>query len=204
MAGSLTRRKKKSCCALSTFRFLVCICNITFCAQFVHAFQVSPGFQHHGIKNRGLATSCGRVLAMKEEGWFPNPVKAIGKLLGKDKKKDEITTTERRTEPVNDVNSAIDTLLKDAPLPVKLAGGLIKGIAGMAGSMMAETRNDVEEVLDEMNRALRFDPNVQALLGEGAQCGLVLSQSYSSSNINGRVSKQLFLQVQVAGARGAG
>mmetsp|Transcript_9042 Transcript_9042/g.11759 ORF Transcript_9042/g.11759 Transcript_9042/m.11759 type:complete len:256 (-) Transcript_9042:324-1091(-) len=139
-------------------------------------------------------------ILMKEgdEGFFK---KTLGSIFGGKGKSDSLAPTRKRK---SELDSAIDTLLKDAPLPVKIAGGLIKGVAGVMGAMVAETQDDVALVLDEAEKAMRFDPKVESILGNQVRCSSPFSQSYSSMNINGKVSKQISLQVGIEGSKASG
>ncbi len=94
----------------------------------------------------------------------------------------------------------LDALLKDAPLPVKLIGGMLKPLAGMMGDMIAEGAEDANDLLAEAGSALRSDPQVRDLLGSDVEIGAVFSSM--SSNVNG--VKTMQLQAQCAGSKGSG
>ena len=78
------------------------------------------------------------------------------KAAGGDKKKKEQSA----------LTTGLDSLLKDAPLPVKVLGGLMKPLIGQMGEMIAESQADGDELLNEAQSALRADPRVVALLGD--------------------------------------
>jgi len=170
-----------------------------FQKQYVSSFLA---IQKHTFlrESRNCAPETYRTLRM---GIFPNPVEAIQKFFKGDKKNDSQKELVRREEQKR-FDSAIDNFLKDAPFPAKIAGELIKGVGGMVAGMAAETRNDVAEVLLEAERSLRLDSEAVDLLGTEIRCGAPFSQSYSSTSINGKVSKQIILQVPVQGTKGAG
>jgi len=138
-------------------------------------------------------TSAHRMIPRRHAGCtlLENP---LANFFGNDKKKkkeDALTT-------------GLDTLLKDAPLPVKIMGSLIKPLVGQLGSMIAEGQADGDELLAEAQSALRGDPRVASIMGEGIEVGAVFSTASSSSNVNGIVNKDIRLQAQCTGARGSG
>ena len=97
-------------------------------------------------------------------------------------------------------SKGIDDVLRDAPLPVKLMGGLMKPVIGAVSDMLADSQQDADELLAIAERALRSDPAVQDLIGTNAEIGDVFSSS--SSNMNGAKSMQL--QCQCTGSAGSG
>uniref|UniRef100_A0A6T8BWP4 Plastid lipid-associated protein/fibrillin conserved domain-containing protein n=1 Tax=Prymnesium polylepis TaxID=72548 RepID=A0A6T8BWP4_9EUKA len=94
--------------------------------------------------------------------------------------------------------TGLDALVKDAPLPVKLAVGLMKPLVGALESTMRESAADADDLLEEAGRRLRLDTR----LG-GAQLGRVFSTSSSSSSINGVTQKRINLQCELVGASGS-
>ena len=91
-------------------------------------------------------------------------------------------------------------MLTGAPLPVKLAFGLMKPLVGMLETAIAETQDDADALLGEAQNALRVDAQATAMLGSDISIGAVFSSA--SSNINGLKSVQL--QCQCAGSTGSG
>ena len=109
--------------------------------------------------------------------------------------------------------ATIDQALVGAPLPAKmLANLLIKPLANSLAAAISQGADDANDLVEEAVRALQRDPEVAAALGvsSGAiEAGPIFSSMGGSSNINGRVSKSLSLQFQLAGgavaaARGQG
>ena len=101
-------------------------------------------------------------------------------------------------------NNVIDELLKDAPLPVKAFGQLMKPLAGAMETMIKEGAADQDAILQEAQSALRADQRVVQLLGEGVEIQGVFSSSSSSSSMNGQVTKNIMLQAQVQGSFNSG
>jgi len=111
---------------------------------------------------------------------------------------------EEKKEAQKEVNQAIDTLLKDAPLPFKLAAPFMKSVAGMVQTSLAESQSEIKEVVELTRQALSSDPQAKALLGSQIMCDAPFSSSFSSVDINGQVSKQIQLGFQVQGSSGSG
>ena len=101
-------------------------------------------------------------------------------------------------------NNVIDELLKDAPLPVKALGQIMKPLAGAMETMIKEGAADQDAILQEAQSALRADQRVVQLLGEGVEIQGVFSSSSSSSSMNGQVTKNIMLQAQVQGSFNSG
>ena len=96
--------------------------------------------------------------------------------------------------------AGMDALLKDAPLPVKMLGGLMKPLVEGLGSALAEAQDAAEELRLEAQGALRADARVASLLGSEVVIGATFSQA--SSNVNG--AQSITLQCQLSGSGGAG
>lgn len=92
----------------------------------------------------------------------------------------------------------VDQILKDAPLPVKILGGMLKPLVGAFEGMIRESAADADDLLFEAGRRLRLDPRTKDL-----SLGSVFSSASSSSSINGVVQKQVSLQCQVMSQNGA-
>ena len=103
-------------------------------------------------------------------------------------------------EPESALTNGMDELLKDAPLPVKVLGGIVKPLIAGLGAALRESQAQSESLLQEAQGALRADSRVASLLGGDVVVGATFSQS--SSNVNGAVS--LALQCQLSGKSGEG
>ena len=93
------------------------------------------------------------------------------------------------------LSNGLDELLKDAPLPVKLAAQLAKPLIGALEVALKEGAADSEALLDSAQSALERDARVTALLGPDVQIGGVFSTA--SSNMNGQ--KMIQLQFSLSG-----
>ena len=98
------------------------------------------------------------------------------------------------------LSTGLDAITRDAPLPVKLAVGLMKPLVGALEAAIVEGQEDADALLIEAQSALRLDNRATAMLGADIQTGAVFSSA--SSNLNGQKSIQL--QCQCAGSSGSG
>ena len=100
---------------------------------------------------------------------------------GDDKKKEESALT-----------TGMDALLKDAPLPVKILGGMMKPVVAAMGNAIQESQAQGDLLLQEAGSALRADSRVTSILGTDVEIGAAFSTS--SSNMNG--ASTIMLQCQ--------
>jgi len=98
-------------------------------------------------------------------------------------------------------DALIDSMLKDAPLPIKALGGLFKGVASMAVKAVEGMAADSAAVVDAVERALKFSPEAVDALGDTIECGMPLSTSMSS--VQGAASTAN-VQLPVTGSMGSG
>lgn len=92
----------------------------------------------------------------------------------------------------------MDSLLADAPLPVKLAAGMLKPLVTAFEGVMRESVADADDLLLDADRRLKQDARTATL-----SLGSVFSSASSSSSINGVVRKQITLQCQVIDRNGS-
>lgn len=111
---------------------------------------------------------------------------------------------EKKKKEGGALTTGLDALLKDAPLPMKALGMLMKPLAQGLETMIAEGAADQDELLNEAQSALRADPRAASLLGDGATIDAVFSTSSSSSSVNGVTRKMIMLQAQASGPAGSG
>jgi hypothetical protein len=128
-----------------------------------------------------------RSLVNGVTGALSNALKPFTGLLKPDKKK------------INSSEALVDKMLKDAPLPVRLFGGLMKGIVGMASEAMKSAAGDIERIREEAKRVLVMDSDVLSELGRDLELDSPFSQSFSSASINGRTTKRISLQMPIRG-----
>ena len=98
------------------------------------------------------------------------------------------------------LSNGLDELTRNAPLPVKLAVGMLKPLVGILETAIAEGQADADEMLFEAQNSLRLDSRATAMLGSDITIGPVFSSA--SSNVNGMKAMQL--QCQCTGTAGTG
>jgi hypothetical protein len=108
----------------------------------------------------------------------------------------------------DEVKGSLAEMLKDAPLPVRMIGGMIAPLMStvMSGLVesMAEQQATVESVLKDARSYLTADSGVASIIGEPIQLGEPFSQSASTTSINGQRTSRLELAFPVTGPLGSG
>jgi hypothetical protein len=121
---------------------------------------------------------------------------------------EEKTKLARKKEYRDQVSGGLDSMLKDAPLALRMMGKLVSPlVSSMASTLadtMAEQQRTTEGVMDDAREYLMGDPAVSQLLGGSIQLGPPFSQSSSSSNINGQMNTRLELVMPIQGSKGSG
>mmetsp|Transcript_16554 Transcript_16554/g.35788 ORF Transcript_16554/g.35788 Transcript_16554/m.35788 type:complete len:294 (-) Transcript_16554:2568-3449(-) len=118
----------------------------------------------------------------------------------KEEKRAEIMKKERKQE----ITGGINTMLKDAPLPIRMMGRMISPLLARAADQMAQQSKQAQEMLEEARVRMVNDPILTEQLGEPLQVGQPFSQSSSTMVINGNSSARVQASFQVAGPRGTG
>lgn len=95
-------------------------------------------------------------------------------------------------------------MLKDAPFPIRMMGRMVSPLLAKAGAAMAEQAQQAQEMLEEARVRIVNDPVLAENLGEPLQISQPLSQSSSTTVINGQRSARLRSSFQVAGPLGSG
>jgi hypothetical protein len=107
-----------------------------------------------------------------------------------------------------EIQTGIQQIFKDAPLPIRMVSNMIGPIFGTMMSSLAETaasqQSLIDIVYDQGVQAIRTDPVVQGILGDSITVGRPFSQSSSSSSINGVTSTRIELAFPVSGRLGNG
>lgn len=146
----------------------------------------------------------------KEEGFLEklgNTVKSFlpTKLFGSQEEKQALA---RKQEYRDQVSGGLDTMLKDAPLGVRMLGKMMSPLVSSMASSLAETvaeqQRTMEQVMDDARGYLMGDPAATALLGEPISLGPPFSQASSTSTINGKTQSRVELAMPVSGSRGSG
>jgi Cytochrome oxidase complex assembly protein 1 len=106
----------------------------------------------------------------------------------------------------DEISGGLTDLLKDAPLPIRMVGSLVKPLISSAMSSLAETmaeqQESVSSLMSTAQLCLDSDERVAQLLGSGGglQVSNPFSQSSSTSSINGQTTSRVDLAFEVYGA----
>jgi hypothetical protein len=170
-----------------------------------HAF-VHPAF----VGSPPPASSMTRLYhasAKKEEGFLEKVKDAAKSILPKkwfqsDKeRKAELA----RRQVQDEISGGLKEILKDAPFPIRVLGGLMgKAMSSAMSSIaetMAETQQQIDSLMLDANRYLLSDDAVAQALGVPIQVGSPFSQSSSTS---GKTISRIELGFPVSGSRGSG
>lgn len=84
----------------------------------------------------------------------------------------------------------------------KAVGGVLRSAVGALGEQLREAAERAQDVQDQASRLIESSSKVRAALGGSIRVGAPVSQSSSSSSINGRSSQTVTLIVPVVGANG--
>jgi len=126
---------------------------------------------------------------------FLKPKKDTGRLTQREKAKDQ-------------VSSSIDTMLKDAPLGVRMMGKMIKPIISSAVGSLAEAVEEqsrqMSDLLDDARMYIVSDQVAISELGEPIEVGSPFSQSSSTMSVNGKTKSSINASFEVRGTRGSG
>lgn len=107
-----------------------------------------------------------------------------------------------------EVTGGLTEILKDAPLPIRMLGGVMAPIMSNLMSSMTEIaeqqRQGVETTLRDARSYLMADPAVERLLGGSIEVGNPFSQSSSSYSINGQTQSRIEISFPVSGTMASG
>ena len=117
----------------------------------------------------------------------------LRKMFGGEKK--TMTPYQRQKK---ELDQQIDQVLGGTGLLGGFMGSMMKGIAGMAAKSFAQTSEDIERVQQAAVDALTTQ------LGASIQFDSPMQQAYSSSSINGVVTKNIQLVFQASGSQASG
>ena len=144
----------------------------------------------------------------EKEGFLSKIANKAKSVLPFLKSEKEAKAAIERKQVKNEVKGGIDTMLKDAPLGVRMMGKMIAPIIGSVASNLAEAAAEqgrqMEELLNEAQTLIMLDDQAVQLLGEPIQVGSPFSQSSSTTTINGNTTKNIQASFQVGGSYGSG
>jgi hypothetical protein len=120
-------------------------------------------------------------------------------------KSSQITQKQKTKEQVS---SSIETMLKDAPLGIRMMGKMISPLISSAASNFAEAMEEqnrqISDILDDARMFIVSDKSATQVLGEPIEVGMPFSQSSSTTSINGKTRSSINASFEVRGNRGAG
>ena len=100
--------------------------------------------------------------------------------------------------------AAINSMFKDMPFPIRMAGKMIAPLLSKVGEEFAEQSRAAQDLMEEARKRLVNDAALSQQLGEPLQVGQPFSQSSSSMSINGKSTTKVQASFQVAGPYGSG
>lgn len=146
-----------------------------------------------------------------EEGRFLNKVKnAAKKFLPAQwfQSDEEKRAVAERKRVEKAVKSEIQQVFKDAPLPLRVLGGMVSPLLGGMLSNLAETAASQQELIDVAYQkavaCITADAAVEEALGAPVTVDRPFSQSSSTSSNNGDTSTRVELAFPVSGSRRQG
>jgi Cytochrome oxidase complex assembly protein 1 len=172
----------------------------------VNAKQQSPFRLYHSSplrKNNRNSNS--------DDDSFLDKVKSLAKSFLPTKwfqSKEEKEAEAERKKVKKAVKSEITQLFKDAPLPLRMLGGMVGPLLGGLASTLAEaaaTQQELSEVVYQRAVVnIQADRAVSDAMGDPVIVGRPFSQSSSSSSINGATTTRVELAFEVSGSRRRG
>jgi hypothetical protein len=114
----------------------------------------------------------------------------------------------QRKQVKQDIKGGIQQVLKDAPLPIRMMGGMIAPLLGSAVSQLGEAMSSQQELVDtllqEAQANMVSDATVLQVLGEPIIVGAPFQQGSSTSIINGVSTTRVQAAFSVQGSKGEG
>mmetsp|Transcript_15804 Transcript_15804/g.33191 ORF Transcript_15804/g.33191 Transcript_15804/m.33191 type:complete len:328 (+) Transcript_15804:156-1139(+) len=104
----------------------------------------------------------------------------------------------------DDITDGLSTMLKDLPLPFRMAGRMMAPLLSNMAKEMAEQTRQVDDLLEEAQRRIANDSSLVQQLGEPLQVSKPFSQSSSTMVVNGKSSTKIQANFQVVGPYGSG
>eukprot|EP00588_Corethron_pennatum_P023321 CAMPEP_0194330074 /NCGR_PEP_ID=MMETSP0171-20130528/50466_1 /TAXON_ID=218684 /ORGANISM="Corethron pennatum, Strain L29A3" /LENGTH=321 /DNA_ID=CAMNT_0039091015 /DNA_START=1 /DNA_END=966 /DNA_ORIENTATION=+ len=104
----------------------------------------------------------------------------------------------------NDISGGLQTLLKDAPLAVRLMGRLVSPLLKNIANEFVRQGEEIDQLLDDARLVIGFDSSAVSALGEPFVCERPFMQSSSSMSVNGKIKKKIQVRFEVVGRNGSG
>jgi len=170
--------------------------------QFDGSFRPTATLLHRYHSSRLYASGKNN----EEESFLEKAVDKVKSIFPFSKSKSQLT---RKEKAKDEFSNSIDTMLKDAPLGMKMFGQIMKPmVSGLVGGMaqaMEEQQEQMSEMLSDARNCIRQDSAaVQLLGGEPIELGSPFSQSSSTMSVNGESRTNLQASLEVRGSRASG
>merc|ERR1719437_416494 len=111
---------------------------------------------------------------------------------------------ERKKEMKNELSNNMNTLLKDAPLGIRMMGKLVAPLVSSMAETFREQSEIIGDVLYEAEELILGDDTARSVLGGTINVGAPFSQSSSSSSINGVTTAKIQASFPVQGEYSSG
>lgn len=160
---------------------------------------VPPSPSHHH------ALSQTRLYSSDDNGFFGKVGEVAKKILPKSwtQTEEERKSAIQRKERSASIQGGLSEMLKDAPFPLRMMGGLVGPVLGSMVSGMADMvqsqQEQMETLLEDARGFIVADPSAASALGEPIMTQPPFSQSTSSSSINGKTSTNIQASFPVMG-----
>jgi hypothetical protein len=133
------------------------------------------------------------------------PTKWGTKFFGSEEEKAKLA---RKKEIQEEVSGNLNTMLKGAPLGIRMLGKMVSPLMSKAAATMAEAMAEqqraTEDLLEEVRVYILNDPEARDLLGDTISVGAPIQQSSSTMNVNGKAQSRVELAFPVNGSKGSG
>jgi hypothetical protein len=140
----------------------------------------------------------GSVSGSGSEGGGGGLLSSIGTGIAKLLRVDE--ESKRKKAEKAKLNAGIDKMLQGTGMAGSIIGKVMKGVGGLVMDQLKDSMGAIGAVQDAARHVVELD----GALGSGVQVGMPMQQSSSSSNVNGVVTKTVFLVFPVQGQLGGG
>lgn len=113
-------------------------------------------------------------------------------------------TRDKKDKYKKEMNSMIDKAFAGTGLLGGIAGTVVKQIGSLVSDSLQKTADDFSVVQSYIASKLEGNDTVQIAVGNVQSLGMPMTASTSSSNINGKITKQFYYVFRIQGDRGAG
>lgn len=111
---------------------------------------------------------------------------------------------ERKKQSKKEINSSLNTMLKDAPLAIRMMSKLVIPLVSKMAETFREQGEIISNVLYEAEELIQNDDQAISVLGIPIKVGTPFSQSSGSSSINGISATKIQVSFPVQGSYQSG